>query len=46
MGYTVGKGVTMEANSLLLSHVFSCNHKVDLSKALVIDGHPHTRGGR
>ena len=29
--------------SALLEHVFSCDHQVDLSKATVIDAHPHTQ---
>ena len=31
------------AASAIAEHVFSCNHKVDLSKASVIDAHPHTQ---
>ena len=31
------------AASAIAKHVFSCNHKVDLSKASVIDAHPHTQ---
>ena len=30
------------AASALAEHVFSCDHQVDLSKATVIDAHPHT----
>ena len=31
------------AASAIAEHVFSCNHKVGLSKASVIDAHPHTQ---
>ena len=31
------------AASAIAEHAFSCNHKVDLSKASVIDAHPHTQ---
>ena len=43
--HAAGLGVVVDVNNhgLLAEHVFSANHQVDLSKAMVIDVHNHTQ---